>query len=432
MIRNNSKALVAFLFALMAFVGVKAQNGANSPMTRYGFGQLADQNTGLNRAMGGIGIGLRDNTQINLHNPASYAAVDSLTCLFEVGFSMQNANFSDGTTSLNAKNSSFDYLAMQFRLFKGMGMTLGFLPYSNIGYNFSSTGSMPAGSMWDDPVTVTRSNVGDGGLHQAFVGVGYDVLKNLSVGLNVSYMFGEISHKASATFSDANIYPLVRNYFGEISDVKLDFGAQYVLNVGKKDYLTLGATYSLGKDLNATEAYISEQKLNGSAVLAETVKHINKPFQLPHAVGVGATYVHDKRLTVGADFLWQKFSGIRFFGEEGTLADRLKASVGAQYHPDPVGQGGFFKRMKYRVGAYYSKPYVKVDGQDAAHEYGVGGGIAFPISTWGWLTQRSIINISGEWVRIEPKMKGVLTENYLRLSIGLTFNERWFMKQKVR
>ena len=75
MIKNNCKALVAFLLALVAFVGVKAQNGANSPMTRYGFGQLADQNSGLNRAMGGIGIGLRDNTQINLHNPASYAAV---------------------------------------------------------------------------------------------------------------------------------------------------------------------------------------------------------------------------------------------------------------------------------------------------------------------------------------------------------------------
>ena len=88
--------------------------------------------------------------------------------------------------------------------------------------------------------------------------------------------------------------------------------------------------------------------------------------------------------------------------------------------------------MKYRFGAYYSKPYVKVNGQEAAHEYGIGVGITFPVSKWGWRTQRSIFNISGEWVKIDPKVKGVLTENYLRLNIGMTFNERWFNKQKVR
>lgn len=74
-----------------------------------------------------------------------------------------------------------------------------------------------------------------------------------------------------------------------------------------------------------------------------------------------------------------------------------------------------------------------MDGQEAAHEYGIGAGITFPISsTWGWMTQHSIISITGEWVKIDPKVKGVLTENYLRLSVGLTFNERWFMKQKIR
>lgn len=425
------KTLIAILFAFLALPYSWAQNGANSPLTRYGFGQLSDQNLGSNRSMGGVGIGLRSGLQINVSNPASYTAVDSLSFLFEAGFTMQNANFSDGKTKLNAKNSSFDYLAMQFRLFRGMGMTLGFLPYSNVGYNFSTTEELRPQSDWDDPTTVNRSYNGTGGLHQAFVGVGYEILPKLSVGANVSYLFGNFTHRVSANFSDANIYPLARTYYAEISDIKLDFGAQYSLKTSKKGEFTLGATYSLGKDLHAINSYISQQKLNGSVVISDSVTNINKAFQLPHAFGVGATYEHDERIIVGADVLLQKFSEVRFFGKNGQLADRLKCSVGVQYYPDPT-SNNFFKQMKYRAGAYYSKPYVKVNGQEAAYEYGVGAGIAFPISTWGWMNQRSIISISGEWVKIEPRIKGVLTENYLRLSLGLTFNERWFVKQKVR
>lgn len=426
------KTLGAILFACLTITCAWGQNGANSPLTRYGFGQLADQNLGGNMSMGGIGIGLRNHTQINVTNPASYTAVDTLTFLFEAGISLQNANFSDGTTKLNVKNSSFDYLAMQFRLFRNMGMTIGFLPYSSVGYSFKSTSDILAQSEWDDPTTVTRAYTGNGGLHQAFMGVGYKLLPNLSVGVNASYLFGNFSHKVTANFSDATMHSLARTYYAEISDIKLDFGAQYTMAFNPKNIVTLGATYSLGQDLHAINSYISNQKLNGSNVIADSVNHINKAFQLPHAFGVGLTYMYDNRLIVGADFLLQKFGSTRFFGKEGDLADRMKCAVGVQFHPDPM-SNNFFKQIKYSAGAHYSKPYVKVNGQEAAHEYGIGAGVTFPISSsWGWMTQHSIISITGEWVKIDPKVKGVLTENYLRLSVGLTFNERWFMKQKIR
>lgn len=428
--KQYRKALGALLIILFATTSAWGQNGSNSPLSRYGFGQLSDQNLGNNRAMGGIGIGLRDGTQINVSNPASYTMVDSLTFLFETGFSLQNANFSDGVTKMNVKNSSYDYLAMQFRLFRGMGMTLGFLPYSNVGYSFNSTQEVPSQSIWDDPVTMTRSYSGSGGLHQAFLGIGYQLLPSLSVGVNASYLFGNFTHKVSATFSDANIYPLARTYYAEISDFKLDFGVQYTQRINAKNRLTVGATYSLGKDLNAISATISQQKLNGGTVLTDSVQRIRKGFQLPHTFGVGATWTYDNRLTVGADVLLQKFSDVRIFGEEGTLADRLKCSVGAEFLPNPT--GNFFKQLKYRVGAYFSKPYAKVNGQEAAHEYGVGAGLAIPIRTWGWMSQTSIVSISGEWVKIDPKVNGVLKENYLRLNIGLTFNECWFQKQRIR
>jgi len=40
-----------------------------------------------------------------------------------------------------------------------------------------------------------------------------------------------------------------------------------------------------------------------------------------------------------------------------------------------------------------------------------------------------VLNISGQWVH--SSAKGMITENTFRINIGLTFNERWFMKWKV-
>ena len=80
-----NKIIFALLFMMITGVAL-AQNGVNSPYTRYGFGQLSDQSTTANRGMGGISYGLR-NKLINVGNPASYSAIDSITFLFDAGIS---------------------------------------------------------------------------------------------------------------------------------------------------------------------------------------------------------------------------------------------------------------------------------------------------------------------------------------------------------
>ena len=183
--------LWALLLTMVTGMAI-AQNNTNSPYTRYGYGDLSDQNFGNSKAMGGIAFGLRDGAQINPLNPASYTAIDSLTFLFEGGVSLQNMNISGGGVKLNAKNSSFDYLAMQFRLHRRLAMSIGLLPFSNVGYTVSDTQNAT------DPATgnttaYARNYTGDGGLHQLYVGLGVKVFKDLSVGVNASYFWGDIT-----------------------------------------------------------------------------------------------------------------------------------------------------------------------------------------------------------------------------------------------
>ena len=404
-----------------------AQSGSNSPYTRYGFGQLSDQSFGNSKAMGGIAYGLRNGLQINAANPASYSAVDSLTFLFDAGMSLQNAKFKENGIKTNANNSTVDYIAMQFRLWDGVGMTFGFLPYSIVGYNMNKTQSISTDE-YGNEISSLSTYTGDGGLQQVFVGLGYKVFNNLSIGANFSYFYGEISHSVNTMFNNTSASSSVRADKLEISDYKLDFGLQYTQLFGKKHAVNLGLVYSLGHDLNGKGYNFKETYVSGITYpMTQTVDTIQNAFSLPHSFGIGATYVYDKRLTIGLDYTLQQWEDVKFFNEQGKFVNRSKISVGAEYLPKPLSRN-YLNRIRYRVGAYYSDPYTKVNDKDGAREYGVSFGFGLPLEVF---QSRSLLNISGQYVKVSPKVKGMLEENYLRINLGLTFNDRWFMKWKV-
>ena len=217
----NRKTLISALIVLGSTGIVSAQSNTNSPYTRYGFGQLSDQSFGHNQAMGGIGYAIRNGGHINPKNPASYTAVDSLTFLFDIGMSLKNSNFTEGGVSTNAKNASFDYIAMQFRLWKRMGMTFGFLPFSSVGYSLKSTNTLTSEGGESSDVTQSTTFTGEGGLHQVFMGLGFKVLKNLSVGANISYLYGDVTHQTTAAFSNSADATMVSNV-ASVKSYKLD------------------------------------------------------------------------------------------------------------------------------------------------------------------------------------------------------------------
>ena len=87
---KNKISIVLIALSLLGGMSSLAQNNTNSPYSRYGYGILEDNAVGANRGMGGVGYGFQSGRQINIKNPASYAAMDSLTFLFDIGVSLQN------------------------------------------------------------------------------------------------------------------------------------------------------------------------------------------------------------------------------------------------------------------------------------------------------------------------------------------------------
>jgi len=414
--------------------GAMAQSGTNSPYSQYGLGQLSDQTSGFNRGMNGLGLGFREHNQVNYINPASYSAMDSLTFIFDAGLSGQLTNFNENGTKVNAKNADFEYVVAGFRAFKHVGVSFGVIPFTNISYNYSISGYADEGRS----TAYTNTYSGSGGLHQAYFGAGWEIFKGLSVGGNISYLWGDYERSVVNAYSDSYINTLSKYYTADINSYKLDLGLQYSLKINRQNSVTVGLTYSHGHKLGADPECLIISNNSSTSVSDTTSLSVSNGLKIPTAFGAGLSWTHKNSLKVGADFSWQKWGEIWFPVynvaddvqsyklTDNYYSDRYKVTVGGEYCNNEMARG-FLKRVRYRVGASYATPYYNINGHDGPKEISVSAGFGIPIINS--YNNRSILNISGQWVH--SSAKGMITENTFRINIGLTFNERWFMKWKV-
>ena len=409
--------------------GAWAQGGTNSPYSQFGIGALSDQSQSMSRGMNGVGYGLRQGNNVNTLNPASYSGVDSLTMLFDMGVSGQFTHYEEGKLKRNASLASFEYVVGSFRAWKNVGVSFGLLPYSSVGYEYATS------SRDQNLGQLTESFTGSGGLHEVFLGFGWRLMKPLSIGVNAGYLWGSIDRSVLPD-ADATANSLRKNYSTSVSNYKLDVGAQWVQPIGRFDRLTLGAVVGLGHNLknDAEMTIVSTNQLSNSS--DTTALKLTDAFELPMSFGVGAAYQHAGKLTLAADFTLDKWGDVKFptfTGNEyklqsGLLKDRMKISVGLDWLPNPSQMGGrFLEHVHYRLGAGYATPYYYINGKEGPKELSVSAGFGIPIVNMH--NNRSVLNISGQWVR--SSATDFLTENYFRINIGVTFNERWFMKWKV-
>lgn len=423
------RILGCLLMASTTIVGAWAQGGTKSPYSQFGIGALGEQSQGMSRGMNGVGYALRQGNQVNTLNPASYSSVDSLTMIFDMGLSGQLTHFEESGVKRNASTANFEYVVGSFRAWKNVGVSFGVLPYSSVGYDYeTSTTDSKTG-------TLTESYSGSGGLHQVMLGVGWRVLKPLSVGVNAAYLWGTTERTVLPSPSSA-LNTLTKKYSTTVNSYKLDFGVQWVQPLGKLDRLTLGAVVGIGHNLN--------NKLNMSIINKDQLTNLSDTtsftvadaYELPLTIGGGAAYNHAGKLTVAADFTFEKWGKLKFPGYKGgdylmlsgLLEDRMKINAGLDWLPNPSPLGGsYLSHVHYRMGAGYATPYYYINGHDGPKELSVSAGVGLPIVNK--YNNRSVLNISGQWAR--SSADGFITENVFRINVGITFNERWFMKLMV-
>ena len=431
--QNMNKSLCCLALMVLTTMGASAQSGTNSPYSQFGLGDLAFPTVGQNKGMGGVGYGFRKGTEVNPMNPASYSSIDSLTFIFDAGLSGQTTHYREKLEKLDARSGGFDYAVASFRVIKHLGVSVGIMPYTNIGYSYDSKEVLN-----DVDAIIRTTHTGSGGLNQVYLGAGWQIIKPLSIGFNFAYLWGT-NERSVATSSSSDVNTLTKTYVTTVNNYRLDIGLQFSQPLSKRDMMTLGVVVSPGHNTGADPECIITNRKSTTGQRDSLTYKLDDAIELPWTYGVGLAYQHGASFRMGVDYQLQKWGslvmpefveGIDGKGDyqlkTGLLKDMHRVNVGAEWLPN-ANSIKFFKRVRYRIGAGYATPYYYINNGDGPKEYHVSLGFGIPIMNN--YNHRSILNISAEWQR--RSAVNLVKENTFRINIGLTFNERWFAKWKV-
>ncbi|MDO4692785.1 MAG: hypothetical protein Q4A64_07920 [Porphyromonadaceae bacterium] len=436
-ITTSRGSAYAWALALLLTLGVAGEtlqaqsNNDRSPYSRFGYGTLGQSSTAGARALGGLGIGLRDPMLTNPLNPASYTAVDSMTFLMDIGFSLRTSILSEGKHSDSKTLGNLDYVTMIFPMGKRVAFSAGMMPLGTTGYSFGNTAGLGGDKSEREAL---RTYQGTGNYNNLYIGLGARPLEHLSLGLNGAFVFGHTTHTRQVTYFSSGAFNSVFSEELALRGLKLDAGAQYEFRLDTLDQnshsLVVGATFSpqVSFDSERTRVHrLLSSSGSGELMHSDTIK--NRPYSLPTSMGFGLSYRIGNKLMVGSDVQYSKWSEARFDDHKAQFQDQWRVAVGAEWIPNYRARSPF-QRARYRFGLSGANSYMQVPTTmnqfSGYYEFGATAGLGLPL-----VDRRSMLNINLDYKHLMPKVNGMIREHYLGLNLGISFNEGWFRKSRV-
>ncbi|MDR2084558.1 MAG: hypothetical protein LBP67_06150 [Bacteroidales bacterium] len=398
-----------------------------SPYSNFGFGNMSDVRNPVLKSMGKSGYAYRDHTVVNSLNPASYTAFDTLSFLFEASFDINTLNLA--TSNYNESNTyvGLGQIQLGFPIWKYIKASVGLIPVSNVGYYVEN-------KLIDD---VTGSQLyqfkGTGGTNSFYGGLGFQ-LWDLSLGVNASYLFGNIDKSQALLYSDSAYFVNIKRIEQiAVSSVMFDIGAQYYTKIGKDLFLSLGVAYRPQQNLSSVSskvAYTYMLNSSGDETLKDTifvVKNSDVPVCLPQKIGAGVMLKKLNRYKVQANFDWTEWSKYQDIStSKGDLLNSVSASVGFEYAPRSSTASTYWKWIRYRLGAYYNKGNFSINDSNI-HEFGMTFGVGFPIAR-----SFSMVNLTLDIGNRGTKANDLIQETYFNFTVGFSLYDTWFYRIKYK
>ena len=428
---NNLIKLYFSLIIVFSFIfQADAQTGISSPYSSKGLGYLSNVNNLQNKSMGGIGIGSRIPSTINLMNPASLTAIDTTSFVFEGGVVGHYTTLITENTKEPVSSASLDHLLFGFPITKWWKSSIGLLPYSTVGYNVNDLSN-------DENIgNILHEFKGSGGLNKFYWANAFQLIKSISVGINTSYVFGSIEKSQSVSFPDTT-YRLSTKVENDIfvSDLYVELGIQYYKEIKNNLLLVIGGTYNPKVNLNAKSNYLARTfvgEVDNVEIFRDTVDYSedNGSVIMPEGYGVGFSLTKRDHWFFGADYKYDKWEDFRSFERNDSLVNSHTFAAGGQYTPD-YSSTSFINRIDYRLGVRSSQSYIKLR-DTRINGFGITFGVGLPLRSVAIRGSRSKINIGVEIGRRGTVEKGLVQEDYIHVYFGVSINEFWFFKRRYQ
>ncbi|WP_242085569.1 hypothetical protein [Aestuariivivens sediminis] len=432
------KKLVVVFIAVFAIQSY-AQEGTSSPYSFYGIGSLKFKGTVENRSMGGLSVYI-DSVHVNLRNPASYAGnnlelwgYESRPVKFTVGGSYSSTNLKSATDTGKASSTTFDYLALSVPVGK-FGFGFGLLPYTAVGYRLESLNANGA---------IENRFRGEGGLNKAFLGVGYQISKALSIGIDAHYNFGNLQNSViEFQYDDQDVplqYQTRENNRSDLSGLNFNIGLYYQTKLNESLEFVSSATFTPKSNLTSSNERLfstifvnaneDEIVVNQIQTDLEALGLLETELTLPSKFSFGAGIGKPRKWFVGAEYTGQQtsaFSNPLYSSSATAYEDASSIALGGFFIPQYNAFNGYLKRAVYRAGVRFEKTGLLLN-EESIQEFGISFGVGLPV---GEISSFSNANIGLEIGQRGTTNNNLIQENFINLQLSLSLNDRWFMKRK--
>ena len=393
----------------------------NSPYSIFGIGDIDDNYYNRTSGMANTGIAYRSDRFLINNNPASFSALSNQVFFGELGMKGAIVNYyGSGVNPANNQSSdiTFKRSVIATKISKHWGTSAGLLPYSSQNYEFNT----PLIIQGTNSELVNQYYQGNGGVNKVYFANAYDFFNHLSVGVNLSYLFGSLEQKL--IYQDASGAELLsQNTTVSMTNFYVDYGLQFYTNIGKKWNFSLGATFSNKTNLDPISNVVvlasdSTQLLNEGSLLPVSVT------QLPRSYGVGIALSRNHTFTLLADYKYQNWSSLGYSFYNYALQDSKRFSLGFELSRNKKAYNTVIETKFLQAGFYYNASYINAYGQQITD---VGGTLGLGVNS-----KRTLLSYM---ISLQYGVKGkntlqLIQEKYINLNLTISFGDIFYTSGK--
>jgi hypothetical protein len=443
-IASKPLVILSCLFSFLNF-SAQAQVTTGSPYSQYGLGLPSNNSFNGNFALGGLthswrpynyrpvlydslarsGATFNDrNTNfINPGNPASFSNFSLTT--YEAGVRIKNVELANELSEKQNNYTYFSHLAIGFPIGNQWGAAFGIRPVSNVGYSYDLDGSTVG------ELGTTYNFEGEGGLNEVFVGTAVTLFEQLSLGVKLKYLFGNIYYDKRLLFDEnvnSNTFNVLDQQSYQINDLSLDWGAQYFKDLSDENRLIAAIFISTNSEVNATynrllRSYGGEVNFERIKDTALIIRNEERELSIAPVYGVGLAYEKKGSWLLGMDVELHQWEDTEYSNGV-TLGENVQARLGFEKYVSQTAFGNIWKKMGYRLGMRYTSSLLQVNNQDI-QEFGIAFGLAMPLRK-----SFSTLNLGIEVGQRGTTDHQLISEQFINIQLGVTINDKWFIKRK--
>jgi hypothetical protein len=210
-------------------------------------------------------------------------------------------------------------------------------------------------------------------------------------------------------------------------------GALYQHKISEDYTFNVGMSYTLTQTLRAKkeqhyESYIGDiddPLYNYKS--ADSLYNVKGKVIIPAVLALGANYAHGDHWQVGVDVVSSNWKKYRSYNVADSTGSYWMFKAGGSYTPDINNMNNYWRRVTYRAGFYTGQDTYRFN-ETSLKKSAFTLGMGFPIRR----TNLSIgqFNTGFEIGKRGTTDNGLLKENFTRFMVGVTLNDKWFIKRK--